>query len=58
MDRLGDGEAEPGRRIAKGEGPDAADDLLGALHRAHALRLHRVANGDIALDRERRQAQR
>ena len=58
MDGLGDGEAEPRRRVAESECPDAADDLLGALDRADALGLHRVTDGDVALDCERRQTQR
>lgn len=58
LERLRFGEAEPRHRIARGESPDAGDDLFGALHRADALRLHRMADGDVALDGERRQRQR
>lgn len=55
MDGFGDCETEPRRRVAKRESPDAADNLFSSFDRADALRFHRVTDGDVALDRERRQ---
>lgn len=56
--RLRDGETEPRGRVDARARPHDEDDLFGALHRAHTLCLHRVANGDVPLDRESREAQR
>jgi hypothetical protein len=58
VDGLGDGEAQPRRRVAESESPNAAHDLFGPFDGADALGLHRVTDGDVPLDRERRQTQR
>lgn len=56
--RLRDGEPEPRRRVDASARPHDENDLFGALHCAHTLRLHRVTNGDVALDGERGEAER
>jgi hypothetical protein len=56
--RLGLGQPQPRRAVHQREHPHAAGDALGAVHRAHGVRPHRVADGHVALHRESHQAQR
>ena len=58
VDGLCGGQTQPRTGVAAGEGPDSDDDLLGPLHCAHTLGLHRVADGNVTLHREGRQRQR
>jgi len=49
---------QPGQRVQAREEPDDDDDILGPVDGAHRLGLHGVADGDVALHGEGRQAER
>ena len=52
QNRLRRREREPRRAVEGAEGPHGGDDALRPLHRAHGVRAHRVADGDVAFGRE------
>ena len=51
---LGGNESEPRCTVGDAEQPQNEDDSLSTADRAHGLRTHRMTDGDISLDRERR----
>ena len=51
---LGGDKSEPWRAVGDAEDPECNDDPLGAADRTHGLSTHRMTDGDISFDRERR----